>query len=60
MWKIEYTDIAERSILKLDRQVRLRVESFFRERVAPALEPKALAEPLTGELRGLHRFRIGD
>ena len=32
-WKVEFTDIAERTIDKLDPQVRKRINSFFRERV---------------------------
>ncbi|MGO8718858.1 MAG: type II toxin-antitoxin system RelE family toxin [Acidobacteriaceae bacterium] len=59
-WKVEYTDIAERTIEKLDLQVRRRINSFFRERVANVEDPVTIAEPLQGEFRGLWRFRIGD
>ena len=60
MWLIEYTDFAERSILRLDKPVRLRILGFMRERVQPSEDPKKLAEMLAGELRGLWRFRVGD
>ena len=60
MWLIEYTDIAERAILKLDKPIRLRVLAFMRERVSSSRDPKVLAEPLYGEWRGLWRFRVGD
>jgi len=59
-WKVEFTDIAERTIEKLDPQVRKRINSFFRERVANSENPTAIAEPLQGEFRGLWRFRVGD
>ncbi len=59
-WKVEYTDIAERKINKLDPQVRGRINGFFRERVTSIDDPACLAEPLVGEFRGLWRFRIGD
>lgn len=59
-WKVEYTDIAERTIEKLDPQVRKRINSFFRERVVNSDDPTAIAEPLQGEFRGLWRFRVGD
>lgn len=59
-WKVEFTDIAERTIEKLDPQVRKRINSFLRERVASSEDPAAIAEPLQGEFRGLWRFRIGD
>ena len=60
MWRIEYTDIAEANILALDKEVSKRVRKFFRERVSQHPDPKRLAEPLQGELRGLWRFRVGD
>jgi mRNA interferase RelE/StbE len=60
MWRVEYSDIAEANILRLDKQVRERILKFFRERVATHPEPKNLADPLSGILRGLWRFRVGD
>ena len=60
MWRIEINDIAERAMLKLDKPVRKRILSFFRQRIEPSEDPTALAERLTGELRGLWRFRVGD
>jgi len=60
VWRIDYTDIAERAILRLDKPVRMRVLGFMRDRVMPAEDPKSLAEPLSGVLRGLWRFRVGD
>lgn len=60
MWLIDYTDIAERAILKLDKPVRLRVLAFMAERVSTSEDPRVLAEPLCGEWRGLWRFRVGD
>ena len=60
MWRIEINKIAERAILRLDKPVRQRIIAFLHERVEPANDPKVLAEPLAGELRGLWRFRVGD
>ena len=60
MWRVEYTDIAESGLLKLDKPVRERVLAFFRDRIEDAEDPKALAESLSGELRGLYRYRVGD
>jgi mRNA interferase RelE/StbE len=33
---------------------------FLTDRVVPHPAPKQLAEPLAGEFKGLHRFRVGD
>ena len=60
MWQIEYTDVAERAILKLDKPVRLRILAFMRDRIQGSEDPRALAEPLYGEFAGLWRFRVGD
>jgi len=60
VWRIEYNEVAERSILDLDKPVRQRVLAFMKDRVAPSSDPRVLAEPLHGELRGLWRFRVGD
>ncbi len=60
MWRVEYSDLAEADILSLDKPVRERLLKFFRERVPLHPDPKRMAEPLTGSLRGLWRFRVGD
>ncbi len=60
MWQVEYSDLAEADILSLDKPIRQRILEFFRERVTHHPDPKRLADALTGPLRGLHRFRIGD
>ncbi|MGC9291121.1 MAG: type II toxin-antitoxin system RelE family toxin [Acidobacteriaceae bacterium] len=59
-WRVEFTDIAVRTISKLDTDVRKRINTFFRERITKTDDPIAIAEPLYGEFRGLWRFRIGD
>jgi mRNA interferase RelE/StbE len=58
-WKVEFTDIAERAIEKLDPKVRKRITSFFRDRVINSDDPTAIAEPLHGEFRGLGVFVSG-
>lgn len=42
MWRIEYTDIAERAILKLDKPVRIRILAFMRERIGTAEDAKKI------------------
>jgi mRNA interferase RelE/StbE len=60
VWRTEYTDIAERALLKLDKPVRERIQAFFRTRIEGQEDPKKLAEALKGEFLGLWRFRVGD
>jgi mRNA interferase RelE/StbE len=60
MWQVEYSDTAERDLLRLDEPVRARILKYFRERVSNHPDPERLADMLSGPLRGLWRFRIGD
>jgi mRNA interferase RelE/StbE len=60
MWLVEYADSAAHEVLRLDKGVRTRILNYFRERVMTHPDPKLLAEPLSGPLRRLWRFRIGD
>ncbi|WP_158822990.1 type II toxin-antitoxin system RelE/ParE family toxin [Granulicella sp. S156] len=60
MWRVEYSDLAEKDLLRLNKPERERILKFFRERVSNHPTPKSLAETLAGPLRGLWRFRIGD
>lgn len=60
MWRIEVNEVAERSLLRLDKTIRERIIRFLRDRVEPSADPFVIAEPLKGEFRGLWRFRVGD
>ena len=60
MWLVEYSDVSEAKLRALDKPVRTRILKYFRERVSAHPNPPLLAEPLSGPLRGFHRFRIGD
>ena len=60
MRRIEINEVAERSLLNLDRVVRERIFGYLHEGVEPSEDPTLLAELLKGEFRGLWRFRVGD
>ena len=59
-WTIEYTDTAEKQLGKLDKQMARRIVDYMNERVAELDDPRHLGEALTGPLRGLWRYRVGD
>lgn len=59
-WTIEYSRQAERQLKRLDRSVAASILDYMDNRVAPLDEPRALGKPLTGGLRGLWRYRVGD
>jgi mRNA interferase RelE/StbE len=59
-WRIEITRTAEKQIAKLDRDAQKSIQSFLRERLVPAEDPRRWGKPLHGEKRGLWRYRVGD
>ena len=59
-WTVEFTDLMEKKLDKLDDDTRKRIIRYFRQRVLQHPDPFQLAEPLKGEYAGLWRFRIGD
>ncbi len=59
-WSVEFTDIAVKTLSKLDKETKARILKFFRQRVSNSEDPKLLAKSLHGEKAGLWRFRIGD
>ncbi|MDX2112895.1 MAG: type II toxin-antitoxin system RelE/ParE family toxin [Alphaproteobacteria bacterium] len=57
-WTIKFSPAADKEFSKLDRVVQKRIRKYFEERVLP--QPYRLAEALTGNKKGLWRYRIGD
>lgn len=58
-WAIEVADSAVKALRKIDPQVRRRIWSTVRE-VAELEDPRSRGKALTGNLRGLWRYRAGD
>jgi mRNA interferase RelE/StbE len=59
-WRIEIARSAEKQITKLGRPAQKSIQSFLRERLAVAENPRQWGKPLLGEKRGLWRYRVGD
>jgi len=59
-WIVKFSAKAEKQFKALDFAVQQRIRRFFADRVCPREDPQALAEPLTGQFSGMHRFRVGD
>lgn len=58
-WRIEIADSADKQLGKLDRQVRERILTFLRDRLAPLDTPRAVGEALKGPGH-LWKYRVGD
>ena len=59
-WTVDFTDLAQRQLDRLDRQVSDRVISYMSERVATLDNPRDRGERLRWNLRDYWRYRVGD
>jgi mRNA interferase RelE/StbE len=59
-WRIEYLRSAQKSVDRLDPQIRKLIRDFLLDRVAVLDDPRTLGKPLKGSLAAYWRFRVGD
>jgi len=59
-WRIEWEEKAVKELKKLDAQVQRTVVRFLREKIATEDDPRRFGDPLTKDLKGLWKYRIGD
>ena len=57
---MEFHADAARDLRKLGAEPQRRILNYLRERIATAEDPRRFGRPLTGDLKGLWRYRIGD
>ena len=60
VWRVEFDRAAARDLRKLGTDAELRVLRYLRERIAGTEDPRRLGKPLTGDRKGLWRYRVGD
>lgn len=59
-WRIEYLRSAQKSVDKLNPDLRNRIRRYLNERVAALDDPRTVAKSLQGPLATYWRFRVGD
>ena len=59
-WTIDYSDLAERQLNRLDRQIANRIRSYMSGRVVTLDNPRDRGERLRWNLRDYWRYRVGD
>jgi mRNA interferase RelE/StbE len=59
MWKIKFNPQAEKSLKALEHQAKRRIESFMDD-LKVRDDPREIGKALSGNLKGLWRYRIGD
>jgi mRNA interferase RelE/StbE len=59
-WTLIFEDDLKKDFYRLDRAVQHRIITYFEKNILPLPDPLILAKPLSGELAGLWRYRVGD
>ncbi len=59
-WKVELSSGAERQLRKLDPGTARRLGTYLRTLVAETSDPRERGKALTGPMKGLWRYRVGD
>lgn len=59
-WNVEFKDTAKRQLQKLDRQWQCAILDYLEDEIAPLADPRSRGKALTGDKRGLWRYRVGD
>ncbi len=59
-WRVEFDRDAARELRKLGAPAQKSIMRYLRGRIATADDPRRFGRPLTGDLKGLWRYRVGD
>ena len=59
-WRVEFDRAAVRDLRKLGVDAERRVLRYLRERIAGSEDPRRFGHALTGDRKGLWRYRVGD
>jgi mRNA interferase RelE/StbE len=60
VWRVEFDKDAARDLRKLGHEAQRVILTYVRQRIATAEDPRRFGRPLTGDLKGLWRYRVGD
>ena len=59
-WTVEISNVAERQLRKLDRQIQTRILDWLDDRLERCKNPRHFGESLKGNYAGFWRYRIGN
>jgi len=59
-WKIEFENAAKKDLKRLDRQTQKNILQYLRNRIITDEDPRRFGNPLSKNLSGLWKYRIGD
>ena len=59
-WAYSFSERARKQLLGLDRQTQQEIIRYCEKRLAGEIDPRGFGHGLTGQFRGLWRYRVGD
>lgn len=59
-WKIEFDTDVEKDLKKLGHIAKKRILAYLKEKIMPSDDPRSFGKPLSGDLVGFWRYRVGD
>ena len=57
-WQIKFEPLADKNLEKLDHQIRKQIRNYLRFKVLPSGNPKSKGKAISGNKRGLWRYRV--
>jgi len=60
IWKIEFDSDVEKDLRKLGHTAQKKILTYLKNKLMLVSDPRTLGKPLSGELSGLWRYRVGD
>jgi mRNA interferase RelE/StbE len=60
VWRVEFDAVAARDLRKLGATAERAILRYLRQRIATSDDPRRFGKPLTGDLKGLWRYRVAD
>ena len=59
-WTVEISDVALKSLKKLDKQTVALIFGYIEKRIANCEDPRSFGKPLVANHSGKWRYRVGD
>lgn len=59
-YQVEFTDMAKKELMKLDRHISLMITSWIRKNLEGCENPRQYGRALVANHRGKWRYRVGD
>lgn len=60
IWKIEFDADVEKDLRKLGHTAQKKILNYLKEKILHTENPRLFGKPLSGDLKNLWRYRVGD